>query len=1413
MPSPYVFDIFALNILQHLQDQLMCESTQTFQVMHSSGTIQLNQHSIPIKSILFDTGALHANYINSSLVLSNSSLFSPFLYPTNACVTLADKVTKVRISHVLKVPLSIQGTTRVCYFYVMNDLSTDIIIGLPSILYHYFDVFMSILNIARETLLHPDSVINRNVNVLSHSDIVQPTVETLSISVIKPLVDSTLREPWTTVDVLAPEDVESYEPSMFSHALHFMEMSIEQAQQEYFDLFDSHISDEFISACPRVIDLLKTKGLQVFVPQNWLGINGIEPIQFQFSPDMPQTHKPKVRPVNAKLFADTRAEWLRLLEYHLELCDSSFVSNLVVAPKATKPFVRLCGDYVYVNKFITAGYFIIPSIPHVLEKISTFSIYIDLDLVNAFHQLPLDEATSRKLAIITPWGTARPKFLPEGVKPASEILQRVVHELFEDFSDFLIYQFDNLLLLAHDYNDAFIKLEKVLDRCIERNVFLKFSKSFIGYKKVNFFGYECQHRYYNLSQERKNGIANIPFPTNLKQMQSFLGAALFFKSFVPHYSTLTAKLNDMIHKDFPWNKPDEWKHDYQSIFEEFKLALLAATANFYPDYKLDWILRTDASLYGVGAVLLQLYVDPDTNEVQHQPIAFASKKFSPQAQKWSTIEQEAFGIYFAVHHFAYYLRCKDFVIETDHNNLIWIEASLVPKVIRWRIYLQSFRFLIRHIPGKQNAVADWLSRLHAMSHGAYFPSVADTNEEEEDDDSPTGTQDYDNYCYACSCVTQPMRLQRIAPQRSSRFSDSNPVAIEMHNPLHDDDPAIFHIPDDTKKMSDDVEDDHVATFTPTNDTSVNEDINQEATVEETAANDDVTEELVVEQLSQIEMLNRVHNARVGHSGIKTTHKRLNELYPGHGLSIKQIDDFISNCATCQKDRLTMTTALKPVIRHIKPPHARSAVGVDTLSISPPDRYGHTCLIVIVNHFTKYTYIYPAKDHGAESLARALFVYFTTFGICEEIHSDPGSDLTSEVIDHLHRWFGIKHVFSLVDRHQSNGVEGPNRIILRHLKALVMDERLTESWGEDINIAIVTYLLNTVDSSETGIVPMHAHFGSADATYHRLPLTNTDTEKTHAYVRRLDQQIRYLMDKSKQYQAELISKRLQTTTTEQQNMYQEGDYVLVKMDADGNRLPTKLSPRYFGPYRVIQQYKNDVTCVHLTRHKEIVVHVERVKPFYGTDQAAHEAALRDYDEYDVIGINAYSGDPMKRSTLQFRVTYASGYTGWLPYTDLSQNAFLDTYCQTRPELMPVLYPTLKAAKDKLSELRGKPITTVQPGDKVYVSLRYYGAERYDDLPMEDKYDLEYVVEHNYEKWANATQTKIVSHCPVFNIMSEPLDLLFVTLYGSNKVFDETKMMLVDSQIIVKYPAILPDNKSKQALLRHHKRVVSESLPER
>jgi hypothetical protein len=878
--------------------------------------------------------------------------------------------------------------------------------------------------------------------------------------------------------------------------------------------------------------------------------------------------------------------------------------------------------------------------------------------------------------------------MPEGIGPASGLLQSVVAEIFHDFQDWTIAIFDNLLALAHDFDDAYRKVNLILDRCIERNLYLKFSKTWLGFDHANFFGYVCRFQKYELSDARKQSILAMTFPRSVKEMQSFLGATLYFKSFIPAFSERAAPLYEMTKASFDWSDKSTWKHNYQQLFEDFKNALLKCVALYYPDYSMEWILRVDASTIGVAAALFMRKPSPDPKSREPAlPIAFASKKFSTQATKWSTIEQEAYACYFGVSYFDYYLRCKPFVLETDHNNLLWMESSSVPKIIRWRVYLQSFQFLIRHIPGKDNCLADHLSRSFA---------------EEQ------------NFSLLNATIQNPGITSSPQPN-----------------------------------------------FSP--------------------------------------LLEKVHNARSGHLGAKATYNLLNKHFPGHGLSLAVVQDFINQCPICQKDRLGLSPQLEPITRHLKPPHFKSVIGADTLTITPADELGNCYLTVIVNHFTKHCYGYASKSHDALSTASAIFQYCCTFGLAESLITDPGSEFTAEVIKFLNKWLGIRHVFSLVDRHQSNGVEGSNKQILRHLKALVLDERLVHQWSSPSVLPLVFFIMNSSLNSETGTTPFAATFGDEAATYFHLPDVPANPELFHDYISLLNKNLKVIRSISLDYQQNVIKKRSNNVTAETQNKFQPGDLVLFQLDPS-KPLPSKLSPKFLGPYIVLKQYKNDVECRHVNLGNISTLHVERLKPFFGTLEAAKAVSLLDENQYLIAAFLDYRGDPLTRTTMEFLVQFADSSEVWLPFSrDLSDSLPFESYCRSNFELHPLLYAA-NAAKQWIKELNARPITEINPGDTVFVNLRSYGAAWYDALQLPFKPGQRYVISYQYGSFTNLSKRKIHCSAAIFD-ESFVVDHYFVFSYGQAKTFDSSFMILIDAKFVLQFPQVLPEQRRAKLLARY------------
>lgn len=1225
--------------------------------MHAQGKLRRNQCSVDVRC-LFDTGASHANYISEKFVNANREFFEGIITKYFSRVLLGDSTSTIHVKGKITVELAFNDGDReytaTVPFHVIQHDTNDVIIGLPCSCTEYSEYFLKLFSTAMQEYggdQHLDSIEETNASVNEYSTNA-----------------GTLLRPWgDKLDALAPEDEETPLPVSFGEALHFMEMTPEEALEEFIKQIPEHVSEEFRNGT-KVVDMLTDWGYKAFIPQNWTGINGLEPFSCEFKPDMPEHHRPSARPINPRLYENAKKEFDRLSKYFYVPSDSAIASCLVIAPKATAPYIRFCGDYVWVNQYLVNSVRPIPHVMRQIERVRKFKIFVDIDMANSFHQILLSLETSRKLSVSTPWGLVRPLFMPEGIGPASGMLQHVVYGLFKDFEPWCICIFDNILILADDIDDAYNKLCLFLQRCIERNVYMKFSKSWLGFREVTFFGYRISHTHFSLTDERKLAISSLPFPGNVKQMQSFLGAALYFSPFVQHYASLAAPMYDMTRKGFDW-KPATWTLDYKAEFDKFISGIVNALALYYPDYELPWFLRTDACLRGIGSGLYQEKKD-ESGTVTLQPLGFVSKKFSDAAADWATIAQECYSIFFSVQHFSYYLRGKPFILQTDHNNLLWMSASQVPKIIRWRVYLQGFAFMIQHIPGKLNVMADFLSRTFA---------------------------------------------------------------------------------------------------------SLEED----------------TQEVLTLDADRNSIIDQVHNGRMGHVGVRRTWHRLNQYFPGHNISYRVLEEYVMGCPLCQQDRKSLRDKLAPVVRHLKVDHLHSTVGVDCLAVTPEDIHGNKMIIVVVVFYTKFVYLYPAKEYTAVTMATALFKFFCTFGLFDKLISDPGSNLTADVIRILNNWLGIRHTLSLVDRHESNGVEGSNKQILRHLRALVTDERVKEKWSDDTVLPIIALILNTEVHSETGVRPIDATFGTHAATYHQIPSLLPKSELTDRFIANLNSNLKAIADASATYQQSLIKARTEGQGI--QNLFQRGDFILF----DSQKKKSKLSLLLSGPYEVIQQKKNDIECRHLAMGNIVVLHVDRVQLFHGSREDAIKMAKADADQMTVAVITGYQGDPLRRSTLVFETVFEDGEILWLPWSsDITASIQFEDFCRTHQQLNCLLF-SAKEAQRQLTAMNKATITLVKPGDSAWVDLRSFGEEWYIGLDIPDKYHTVYLVGARYKSWVNKSRTQINAEFPIFD-EAFAVDHYFVFSFGSLMSLPTYSHQVVDAEFVKSYPSVLPESKRAKIL---------------
>ena len=1066
------------------------------------GEIVHGMESYYLPKLTFDTGASSGNYIGAELVRRIPGIN---IQACNHKAVLGDGKTMIYIQSMVNLQLRLYSDDGdlsdpiSVNLYVVDTLGEQIIIGLPDILGEFYDFFVSALSCGRDRRApqqggilgrihdmvdaissevarqHPrprrlrklqksllklcrryeerkqqvmddpsstcvmvndgkgttlEIISSRKLGVVYADDRVQD-LRSKVCQLAEPISTAApgeIVEPWSSdPDPESDEILATPDPLSFPEdILHFMEVSPDEARREYLRELEQHVSSDMLRECPQVMELLQSDvALDVFAPREWNGMK-VEPATFTVRGEIPKRLTPKARPIRPALYDNARQEFERLRKYFYEPSESPVASPLVIAPKQTVPYIRFCGDYREVNQYIDIPQQPIPIVKHELLKASQYKVFVDLDMANSFHQIPLSPEFSDLLSVQTPWGLYRPRFLPEGVGPASGLLQHLVRDIFHDFSDWTIVIFDNFLVLADSYQDAYIKLQRIIQRCHDTGIVLKLKKSWVGVDTVTFFGYQVTHGIWKLSDARKAAIAAMTMPRSAKEMQSFLGAALFFHNHVSNYTEWAARLYSMTHADFKWD-PGGWDYDYVDHFERFKAALQQAAELHFPDYSLPWVVRCDASQHGVGAVLFQERPTSD-GSISHEPICFASKKFSVPAKSWDTYKREAYAIFHAVSSFSYYLRGKSFLLETDHRNLVWIEASQAPIVVRWRALLQSYTFLIRHIPGRENCVADWMSRMSA-------PLV------EEDG----------------------------------------------QNVLH--------------------------------------------TIQDDGA-----------ELTLDTILRQVHGGRSLHYGAAETWRRAKELYPQIAIPVQAVRDFVRECPLCQKLRFTGISGLPALTLSLKPPTYRRTVGIDFVTVTPADEAGNTCALLVVEHFAHFPQAYPAKDYSADTVARILFKHFCVFGVFDEVSSDPGSAFMAEVVQSLMKWLGVRHKVSLIGRHESNGCEGSVKQFLRHLKALISDERLVHRWSDDTVLPLINFELASHPTVETGgFTPFQLKYGTLDARYFTLPDGIAPSAHLPKLIRALDDNRQVVRERSRKLQESLTAERCAQDPPH--TTYEPGDLVL------------------------------------------------------------------------------------------------------------------------------------------------------------------------------------------------------------------------------------------------------------------------------
>ncbi|XP_035845639.1 uncharacterized protein LOC110933891 [Helianthus annuus] len=451
--------------------------------------------------------------------------------------------------------------------------------------------------------------------------------------------------------------------------------------------------------------------------ENVNGMNPSRDTQRRLNPNMREVVKKEVlKWLDAGIvYPISDSQWVSPTQTVPKKAGIQVVTNDAGEEVATRPVTgwRICIDYRKLNAATSKDHFPLPFIDQIVEKLAGQKFYCFLDGYSGYNQIAIHPEDQAKTTFTCPYGTFTFRRMPFGLCNAPATFQRCMMSIFSDIvGESLEIFMDDFSIFGSSFDTCLDQLEKVLKRCVEKNLVLSWEKSHFMVQEGIVLGHVVSSRGIEVDRAKVQVISTLPYPTNVKGIRSFLGHAGFYRRFIKGFSDITKPLCKLLLKDQPF----EFNQECQNAFNVLKQKLVEAPILQSPNWSLPFEIMCDASDYAVGAVLGQ--------RVDKKPVAiyYASKTLSDAQLNYTTTEKELLAVVYALDKFRAYIWGTKVIVYSDHSAVRYLmdKKDAKPRLIRWVLLLQEFDLEIRDKKGSENVVADHLSRL----------SVEDSSREE-----------------------------------------------------------------------------------------------------------------------------------------------------------------------------------------------------------------------------------------------------------------------------------------------------------------------------------------------------------------------------------------------------------------------------------------------------------------------------------------------------------------------------------------------------------------------------------------------------------------------------------------------------------------------------------------------------------
>ncbi len=864
-------------------------------------------------------------------------------------------------------------------------------------------------------------------------------------------------------------------------------------------------------------------------------------------PHRPYDCEIKIKP-NSQLFYGpiyplTEKESDALKDYIDENLSKGFIRKSKSPAAAPVLFVpkkngdlRMCVDYRRLNEITIRDSYPLPLINDMLEHLSKGKVFSKLDLRSAYNLIRIKEGDEYKTAFTCKFGHFEYLVMPFGLKNAPAVFQHFINDTLEDIlGKFAFSYIDDIIIFSSDLDSHYQHLIDVLQRLRKAGLYAKLEKCEFCVPFLDFLGHRISSDGIFMDPKKVSSILEWPAPSNVKQLQSFLGLANYYRRFIPGFAAITHPLNSLLKKYSKF----VWSSKAQESFDEIKTKFSTAPVLAYPNRDLPFMVETDSSNFAIGAILSQK--SPKDNKVH--PIAFFSRALTSAEKNYPIYDKELLAIVESLEHWRHLLKGTSipFTIFSDHRNLLYQKKpeKMSQRLVRWALFLSKFNFKIVYRAGSLNSKADALSRR---------PDYASNEEELSSIDVPFSVLRPENFCAVASAVSS-LNDQILKEYSNDEFYQNTFKTIN------------------SSKQSD---------FSIVNNFLLHKG------------------KIYVPLNCRSSVLNICHDSpSAGHFGIKKTYSLVNRDFWWSSMS-SDIKDYVRSCEVCCRSKDSRHKPYGFLNPLEIPDRPWTSISMDFIT-DLPSSDGFTCILVVLDRFSKMGHFIPFPNvPSAEDTANAFMKnIFKLHGLPSDILSDRGTQFTSKFWTAICESFKIVMKLSSPFHHQTNGLtERVNSVIEQFLRCYANFKG--SNWNDYLFFAEFCYN-NTVQESLQKS-PFYANYGYNPRFSPAIPST-TDVPRAEEFTNNLSKLYKEL--KENLIKAIKKQEKYANQHRMEAPEFKKNDKVWINSSLILRNKNKKLKPRKLGPYKILEKVSPVSYRVELPKNIRIhpVIHVSELEPYF------------------------------------------------------------------------------------------------------------------------------------------------------------------------------------------------------------------------